>query len=188
VSGEDTRQDTEPARDVPHTPPAGRRRRIVLFAAVAALALIADVVSKAVVVAELDPDRPVRLLGGAVYLVRTANSGAAFSLGTSFTLVLTVVALAIVAVIVRASRRMRSTGWAVALGLILGGALGNLADRVFRHPGIGRGSVVDWISVFSNDGHVWPIFNVADSCIVVGAVIAALQALRGIDLDGGRRS
>ena len=89
-----------------------------------------------------------RLLGGAIYLVQTRNSGAAFSVGTGATVVLTVVALAVVVVILRAARRMRSVGWAVALGLVLGGALGNLIDRLFRSPGVGRGHVVDWISLF----------------------------------------
>jgi signal peptidase II len=90
-------------------------------------------------------------------------------------------------VIVRAARRMRSIGWAMALGLILGGALGNLTDRLFRSPGFGRGHVVDWISLFSSDGHVWPVFNVADSAIVCGAVTAGVVALLGIEFDGTRR-
>ena len=66
-------------------------------------------------------------------------------------------------------------GWAVALGLVLGGALGNLTDRIFRAPGVGRGQVVDWISLFGPDGVHWPIFNLADSAIVCGAVLAAPQ-------------
>jgi signal peptidase II len=84
---------------------------------------------------------------------------------------------------------MRSAGWAVALGLVLGGALGNLGDRLFRSPGPGRGWVVDWISLFGPDGVHWPIFNLADSAIVCGALTAAVLAVRGIDLDGrsGRR-
>jgi signal peptidase II len=160
-----------------------------LFGIVAAVALALDAVSKAVVAAELGGHAPIRLLGGAIYLVETRNSGAAFSLGTGATVVLTVVALAVVAFILRTAGRMRSTGWAVALGLVLGGAVGNLADRLFRSPGVGRGHVVDWISLFSNDGHVWPIFNLADSAIVCGAVLAAVLALRGVDIDGsGARS
>jgi signal peptidase II len=79
---------------------------------------------------------------------------------------------------------MRSTGWAIALGLILGGAIGNLADRVFRSPGVGRGHVVDWISAFGPLGQHWPIFNVADSAIVCGAILAAVLALVGVDIDG----
>jgi signal peptidase II len=155
-----------------------------LFAGVALSAVTLDVVSKAIVAAQLGDRSPVRLLGGAIYLVETRNSGAAFSLGTGATIVLTAVAVAVVAFILRTAGRMRSSGWAVALGLVLGGALGNLADRLFRDPGVGRGHVVDWISLFADDGHVWPIFNLADSAIVCGAVLAAVLAIRGIDIDG----
>jgi signal peptidase II len=180
--------ETEPS---PAAVPAGPapRRRLGLFAVIAAIALTLDAVSKAVVAAELGGHAPIRLLGGAIYLVETRNSGAAFSLGTGATFILTAVALAVVAFILRTAGRMRSAGWAVALGLVLGGALGNLADRLFRAPGFGRGHVVDWISLFSDDGHVWPIFNVADSAIVCGALLAAFLALRGVDIDGsGTRS
>jgi signal peptidase II len=163
-----------------------RTRTVRLFAAVAVVALAADVVSKVLVVAQLSDRSAVRLLGGAIYLVKTTNPGAAFSLGTGATVLLTVVALAVIGFILRTASRMRSRGWAVALGLVLGGAVGNLVDRLFRAPGVGRGRVVDWISLFSNDGHVWPIFNLADSAIVCGAVVAGVLALRGIDIDGGR--
>jgi signal peptidase II len=163
-----------------------KRRRLVLFAAVAVAALGLDIVSKVLVAAKLDDHAPVRLLGGAIYLVETRNSGAAFALGTGATAVLTIVALAVVAIILRTARRMYSVGWAVALGLILGGALGNIVDRLFREPGVGRGHVVDWICLFASDGHVWPIFNLADSAIVCGAVLAAVLALLGIELDGSR--
>jgi signal peptidase II len=164
-----------------------RPRRFWLFAAVALVALGLDLLSKSLVAAKLGDHAPIRLLGGAVYLVETRNSGAAFSVGTGATVVLTAVAVVVVVVILRTARRMRSAGWAVALGLILGGALGNLTDRLFRAPGVGRGHVVDWISLFCNDGHIWPIFNLADSAIVCGAVTAAVVALLGIDLDGTRR-
>jgi signal peptidase II len=166
---------------------AARPRRIALFAAVAGLALAADLISKSLVVANLRNGHTVRLLGGALYLLQTRNSGAAWSVGTGATIVLTVVAVIVVIVILRVSRRMRSIGWAVALGLILGGALGNLIDRIFRTPGSGRGHVVDWISVFSSDGHIWPVFNLADSAIVCGAVTAAIVAMLGIDIDGSRK-
>jgi signal peptidase II len=161
---------------------------VALFTAVAVTALVLDVVSKVAVVAEL-PEHPMkrlRVLGGALYLQQVRNSGAAFSLGTGYTVILTVVALVVAAVIIRAAKRMRSAGWAVALGLVLGGALGNLGDRLFRYPGPGRGWVVDWISLFGPDGEHWPIFNLADSAIVCGAVLAAILAARGIDLDGRR--
>jgi signal peptidase II len=161
--------------------------RIELFAITALLALVLDVVSKAVLVAKVSQDHaPIRTLGGAVYVQQTRNSGAAFSLGTGFTIILTVVAVGVVVFIVRTAGRLRSTGWAIALGMILGGALGNLSDRLFRSPGVGRGHVVDWISLFGPDAKYWPIFNLADSAIVCGAILAALLALLGIDIDGRR--
>jgi signal peptidase II len=160
-----------------------------LFAVVAIVVLGLDLASKSIVVAQLrTPGKTVRLLGGAIYLLQTRNAGAAFSVGTGATVLLTVVALVVIVVIVRAARRMRSIGWAVALGLILGGALGNLTDRLLRSPGPGRGHVVDWISLFSDDGHIWPVFNLADSAICCGAVTAAIVALLGIEFDGTRRS
>lgn len=180
VTSTDSDADAAETSDEPRPP-----RRIRLLAIVAAVAFGADLLSKALVAANLGAGhRPVRTLFGAVFLVQTRNSGAAFSVGTGATIILTGVAVTVVLIILRTARKMRSAGWAVALGLILGGALGNLADRVFRDPGFGRGHVVDWISLFSDDGHVWPIFNIADSAIVCGAVLTAVLALRGIELDG----
>jgi signal peptidase II len=92
----------------------------------------------------------------------------------------------VAAVIVRTARTLFSTGWAVALGLVLGGAIGNLLDRLFRAPGVLRGGVVDWISVFAPDGRVYPIFNLADSAIVCGGILGAVLALRGVEFDGSR--
>jgi signal peptidase II len=162
-------------------------RRLWLFVAIALAVVALDVVTKSIVVSQLGPRGQVRLLGGAIYLIETRNAGAAFSVGTGATILLTAVAIVVIAVIVRAARRLQSIGWAVALGLVLGGALGNLVDRLFRAPGIGRGHVVDWISLFCNDGHIWPVFNLADSAICCGAVTAAVVALLGIEFDGSRR-
>jgi signal peptidase II len=173
-----------PTEASPGEDPVAHPRRVRLFAIVAAAALGLDLVSKAIVAAKLGIYHdPVRLLGGAIYLDQTRNPGAAFSVGTGATLMLTVVALAVVVFIVRTAGRMRSAGWAVALGLVLGGALGNLVDRMFRDPGLGRGHVVDWISLFGPDAAHWPIFNLADSAIVCGAVLAAALALSGVDID-----
>lgn len=163
-----------------------RHRRVALFGIVAFVVLGLDIVSKALVAAKLGDHPPVRLLGGMIYLVETRNSGAAFSVGTGATIVLTGVALGVVVIILRTARRMYSIGWAVALGLVLGGALGNIIDRLFRWPGVGRGHVVDWISLFSSDGAHFAIFNLADSAITCGAILAALVALLGIELDGSR--
>lgn len=148
--------------------------------------LALDLVTKLVVVATVEPGEDIRLLGGALYLTHLRNTGAAFSFAEGFTVVFTVVALAVVAVIVRTARRLFSTGWAVALGLVLGGAVGNLIDRIFRDPGFLRGGVVDFLSVFGPDGEVWPVFNVADSAIVCGGILGAVLAVRGIDFDGTR--
>jgi signal peptidase II len=184
---DDAETDAEAETDgVPtHEQQAQRPRRVGLFVAVALAALGLDILSKLLVVANLeDRQSPDRILGGAIYLDVARNSGAAFSLGTGFTIVLTLIAAAVVLIILRTASRMRSIGWAAALGLVLGGALGNLVDRVFRSPGVGRGHVVDWISAFGPDGQHWPIFNIADSAICCGAVLAAILALRGTDLDG----
>ncbi|UQX87178.1 signal peptidase II [Jatrophihabitans telluris] len=180
-----TSPGTEPAAPAPRT--ARRPTKIGIFAAVAGLALAADAISKLLVVAHISATEPgIKLLGGLVYLDQARNSGAAFSVGTGATVALTAIALIVVAVILRAARRLTSTAWAVALGLVLGGALGNLVDRLFRSPGPGRGHVVDWISVFGDAGKYYPIFNLADSCIVVGGAVAVLLSVRGVDFNGGR--
>jgi signal peptidase II len=169
----------------PQTVPP-RRPHTRLLLGIAAAVFAVDLVSKLVVVATLSDRDPVRLLGGAVYLTEARNTGAAFSFAEGATVLFTLIALAVVVVIVRASRRMFSTGWAVTLGLVLGGAVGNLSDRVFRDPGFLRGGVVDFVSLFDPYGQVWPIFNAADSAIVCGGVLGALLAFRGVEFDGGR--
>src|SRR3954463_1843154 len=166
------------------TPGRRPRTRLLLLLALGVLAL--DLVTKLLVVATIERGADIRLLGGALYLTHTRNTGAAFSFAEGFTVVFTLVAVAVAVVIVRTARRLFSTGWAVALGLVLGGAVGNLVDRVFREPGFLRGGVVDFVSVFGPDGNVWPVFNVADSAIVCGGILGALLALRGIDFDGTR--
>lgn len=174
--------------DPPGTLDAGPRRpRTRLLLAIAGSILLLDLVTKLVVVATIEPGEDIRVLGGALYLTHLRNTGAAFSFAEGFTVVFTLVALAVVAVIVRTARRLFSTGWAITLGLVLGGAVGNLVDRVFRDPGFLRGGVVDFLSVFGPDGDVWPVFNVADSAIVCGGILGAFLALRGIDFDGTRQ-
>jgi signal peptidase II len=165
---------------------APRRPRTRLLLLLALGVFLLDLGSKLLVVATIDRGENIRLLGGAVYLTHTRNTGAAFSFAEGFTVVFSLVAAAVVVVIVRTARRLFSTGWAVTLGLVLGGALGNLVDRVFREPGFLRGGVVDFVSVFAPDGEVYPIFNVADSAIVCGGVLGVLLALRGVEFDGSR--
>ena len=163
-----------------------RRRRTGLLLTVAAAVLAVDVVTKIVVVATIAPGRSIRLLGGFLYLTDIRNVGAAFSFAQGATVLFSVIAVAVAVVIVRTSRRLWSAAWATALGLVLGGALGNLSDRIFRAPGVFRGGVVDFLSLLSPDGHVWPVFNVADSAIVCGGILGALLAVRGIEFDGTR--
>jgi signal peptidase II len=160
--------------------------KVRLLSLIAVLVLAADIVTKVIAVAQLEDRAPVELLGGLVYLQLVRNPGAAFSLATGYTWVLTIVAIAVVVVILRVARRLRSAGWAVALGLVLGGALGNLADRIFRAPGPLQGHVVDVVSLLAPDGRVWPVFNVADSSIVSGGVLLVVLALLGRELDGTR--
>lgn len=147
--------------------------------AVAVTVLAADIISKVIVVATLSSRPPVRLLGGLLTLRVDRNPGAAFSIGTSMTIVFSAIALGVIIFILRTSRRIRSTAWAVTLGLLLGGATGNLIDRLLRSPGPLRGYVVDWIQL----PH-WPVFNVADSSIVCGGILAVLLAARGLQIDG----
>lgn len=166
---------------------ARRSRRGVAIAIGLALLVIAlDTVSKALVVANLSGRPPRSELGGAVYLVLVRNSGAAFSLGAGVTPVFTLIVVIVIVAIVRFASRLRSLPWSVALGLVLGGAVGNLADRIFRSPGVFRGAVVDWISVASPDGGYWPIFNLADASIVCGGIGAVLLMLGGVDIGGTR--
>ncbi len=159
-----------------------------LLAVIATLVLAADIAVKTVAVAQLEGRPPVELLGGFVYVQLLRNPGAAFGLATGYTWVLTLVAVAVVVVIVRVARRLRSTGWAIALGLVLGGALGNLTDRVFRAPGPLQGHVVDMVSPFAPNGSVFPVFNLADSAITTGGVLLVLLALLGRELDGTHRT
>jgi signal peptidase II len=153
-----------------------------VLAAIAALVLAADAISKAIVVAHLREDQPVHLIGNVLMLWLTRNPGAAFSVGTGETVVFTVIAFAVIVYIARTARKLYSLGWAIALGLLLGGAMGNLADRIFRAPGLFRGDVVDWIAVT----RYYPIFNLADSAIVCGGILTVLLAIRGYHLDGTR--
>jgi signal peptidase II len=167
---------------------AARRRTIPILFAVAALALLLDVVSKLIVVATLSDRAPVRLPGGFLYLTLWRNPGAAFSIGESRTWLFTLIAAVVVVVILRVSRRLRSVPWACALGLLLAGALGNLGDRVFRSPGLFRGHVVDFLQfpTFPIVHYDFPIFNLADSSIVGGGCVMVLLSFLGMQPDGTR--
>lgn len=171
----------QPPALVDGEPAAPPRRRVRLFAVVAVVVVVLDQVSKLLIVSQLADRAPIRLLGGLLTITYTRNSGAAFSLGTGFTLIFTAVAAAVTIVIIRTARRLSSIGWAVALGGLLGGAVGNLIDRLLRAPGPGRGHVIDWIQV----PH-FAVFNLADSAISCSAVGMVLLSLLGRNMDGSR--
>jgi signal peptidase II len=167
-------------------PGPDRRPRARLLLTLAAAVLLVDLATKLTVVATIAPGEDIRVLGGLVYLTQWRNVGAAFSFAEGATLLFSLVAVAVAVVIVRTARRLYSAGWAVTLGLVLGGAVGNLIDRIFRDPGFLRGGVVDFLSVFAPDGRAFPVFNAADSAIVCGGILGGLLALRGIEFDGTR--
>ncbi|MBW8740490.1 MAG: signal peptidase II [Streptomyces turgidiscabies] len=165
----------------PETPdqrPRGRRRIVVLFT-VAALAYALDLVSKMIVVAKLEHHAPIEIIGDWLKFEAIRNPGAAFGMGQAFTVIFTVIAASVIVVIVRLARKLYSLPWAVALGLLLGGALGNLTDRIFRYPGVFEGEVVDFIA----PKH-FAVFNLADSAIVCGGILIVLLSFKGLDPDG----
>ena len=172
---------TEQIHDVPVSGRVTNRRLTVVVGLIAVLVYAVDQGTKLLAVHGLNPGERKDLIGSAFGLNLTRNAGAAFSTATGATWILTLVAVAVVVAIIRFARQLGSWGWTVALGLLLGGALGNLNDRLLREPGFMRGHVIDFLE-FPH----WPIFNLADSCIVTAACLIALLSLRGIGIDGGR--
>ena len=166
--------------------PAVRRRAVTTLILTAALVIAADLFTKMLAIAHLSGRDPVRLLGGAVYLTFTRNAGAAFSFGSGYTWIFPIIAIVVISVIAWLGRRLGSVPWAIALGLIAGGALGNVGDRLFRAPGPFRGHVVDFISLFDAEGRVFAIFNTADTALTCGVVWAILLELTGRQRDGSR--
>lgn len=161
-------------------------RALAMLVAVAVVALALDIISKQLVVAHLREGDPVKVLGGLFYLTLIRNGGAAFSMGTGYTYIFPLITVLVVGWIGWMSAKLRSTPWAVALGLVLGGAFGNLADRLFRAPGPLEGHVVDFISFLSPYGRHFAIFNLADSALTCGVVLAVLLELTGRRRDGSR--
>jgi signal peptidase II len=165
-------------------PPRVSARALLILVAVAVVVYAADQLAKAWVVANLTPFQSVPVLGEVLQFVFVRNSGAAFSLASGSTWVFSIVAAAVTVFIVWFARRIRSLGWAVLFGMLLGGTTGNLTDRLFREPGFGVGHVVDFISVWAFPA----IFNVADIAIVSSMGLFLILTLRGVGLDGSRVS
>ncbi|AEI12487.1 signal peptidase II [Cellulomonas gilvus] len=172
-------RDAAAGSDVPAT---RRRRLLTILVGLTAVVLVLDQATKAWALTSLDGARR-EVLGDWLGLQLVFNPGAALSIATGMTWVLTLVAIGVVVVVARAARRIGSTMWAVALGLLLGGALGNLVDRLFRSPGVARGHVIDFIAYAD-----WFVGNVADIAIVVAAGLIVLTVLRGVRIDGTRET
>ncbi|WP_030256503.1 signal peptidase II [Streptomyces violens] len=154
-------------------------RRIGALLLVALIVYLLDLGSKLLVVAKLEHHEPVQVIGTLLQFEVIRNRGAAFSMGEALTVFLTLIAAAVIVVIFRIARKLYSLPWALALGLLLGGAFGNLTDRIFRSPGVFQGAVVDFIA----PAH-FAVFNLADSGIVCGGILIVLLSFRGLDPDG----
>jgi signal peptidase II len=168
--------------DLPLAAPAVAPRRLGLMFATALIALALDQATKAVAAWALAGDRTIPLLGHWLQLRLVRNPGAAFSMGESLTWVFTVLATLVVIGAVWSAPRVRSRYWAFTLGLLVAGAAGNLADRLFRPPAFGRGHVVDFIDYAGRF-----VGNVADIAIVAAMVLMMVGVFRGVGLDGARR-
>ena len=156
-----------------------RPRRYLLLLLVALTAIAVDLATKEWALATFRPGESVDVIGSFLQFTLVFNTGAAFSLGTGYTWVFTVIATLVVLAIAYIGWRVRSVWWGVTLGLMMGGAAGNLVDRYFREPGPFQGAVVDFIRVPN-----WPVFNIADSCVVVGACLVVALTFKGLNLDG----
>ncbi|MEU7820545.1 signal peptidase II [Catellatospora sp. NPDC049133] len=161
-------------------PAAGRRgsRLFVLVLVLAAVLVVLDQLTKWWAVAELTGRAPIDVIGDLLQLRLTYNPGAAFSIGTEYTWVLTLIAAAAVVAIIYVSRRVQSRAWAIGLGMMLGGAFTHLLDRLFREPGFMRGHVVDFIDYGPFVG------NVADIALVGGVALILVLSLRNIPMAG----
>ncbi|MFE7134822.1 signal peptidase II [Streptomyces sp. NPDC057638] len=162
--------------------PAGQpkgRRRVAVLLTIAVIAYLIDLGTKMLVVAKLEHHPPIEVIGEWLQFEAVRNPGAAFGIGEAFTVIFTVIAAAVIVVIIRLARKLYSLPWAIALGLLLGGALGNLTDRIFRAPGVFEGAVVDFIA----PAH-FAVFNLADTAIVCGGVLIVILSFKGLDPDG----
>jgi len=157
------------------------RRAWAVFAVVAVTLYVADQLAKRAAVERLSGRTDVNVVGELLQLHLTRNPGAAFSLGTGFTVGLSCLAIVATVVVLLVSRRVVDRVWAAGLGSLLAGIGGNLTDRMLREPAPFRGHVIDFLQL----PH-WPIFNVADVSIDIGAGLILLQVFRGVRMDGTR--
>lgn len=156
-------------------------RYALLLVAFALTAYVIDQLTKIWVVSTMVEGQVTEVLPPVLSWHFIRNPGAAFSIGTEITWVFTIIQALVSVAIITQIRKVASTGWAIALGLVLGGALGNLTDRLFREPAFAQGHVVDFIALPN-----FAIFNIADTAVVSGVILICLLTLRGIGLDGRR--
>ncbi|CAN2193398.1 LspA Lipoprotein signal peptidase [Candidatus Nanopelagicaceae bacterium] len=133
-----------------------------------------DFVTKAWALQSLSTE-PRKVIGSLLQFTLVYNSGAAFSFATGFTILFSLIALSVVIATIYFAPRITSRGWQLTIGLLLGGVLGNLTDRIFREPSFLSGYVIDWIQI----PH-WPVFNIADSAICIAAAISFVLSMRNI--------
>ncbi|MFE2932288.1 signal peptidase II [Streptomyces sp. NPDC059278] len=157
---------------------ARSRRRFGLVAVMAALPLALDLATKQIALANFSPTDRASTLGGFLKFTLVSNSGAAFSVGENATWLFSMAKLIVIIGMLWVARRVRASLWGVIFGLLIGGAAGNLVDRVFRPPSPLQGAVIDWIQL-----PYWPVFNIADMAVVCGGVLAVVAVFRGIGLD-----
>ncbi|GAA1895915.1 signal peptidase II [Asanoa iriomotensis] len=177
---------TTPADEKPAPPKRARSVAVWALVAVAAFIILLDQLTKHFATEELTGRGPVRILGGAIYLSLIRNSGAAFSMASGHTWVFPLITIAVIGWITWMAFKLRSMPWAIALGLVAGGALGNFTDRLFRAPGPFQGHVVDMISLFAPYGEKFAVFNIADSALTCGVVLAIILEFSGRQRDGSR--
>jgi len=158
----------------------GGARVLVVLALVALLVYGTDQLTKYLVVKNLTEGQQVNAVGELLTFHFVKNSGAAFSFASGSTWVFSIAASAVTLFIIGFARRIRSTGWAILFGMLLGGTTGNLTDRLFREPGFGVGHVVDFIQVYGFPA----IFNIADSFICASMGLFIILTIRGVGLDG----
>jgi signal peptidase II len=156
------------------TRPSSTTGRLGLALAVALVVVAVDQLTKWWATSTLDGRPPVRVIGSVIQLRLFHNSGAAFSIGSGSTWIFTVFSAAAVVLIIWFARQPSTRLRGITLGLLLGGALTHLGDRLFRQPGFGRGEVVDFI-----DYNGWFVGNVADIALVLGAAVLIGQSLVG---------
>ncbi|MDO9395620.1 MAG: signal peptidase II [Herbiconiux sp.] len=159
-----------------------RSRVLIVLVVVALAAITLDQVTKLLVVQNLELGEVVPVVGDLIQFRFVKNSGAAFSIGNAYTWIFSILAAAVTVFIIWFARRIRSYAWAWVFGLLLGGTIGNLIDRLFKEPGFGVGHVIDFITI-----PLLPaIFNLADVAISAAMVLFLILTIRGIGLDGTR--